>query len=109
MRESNVSRMTVTPMPSRTSTRALVAGEVRAWMARRDVLQNQLAEATGITTATLSRRLKAREERDSFTVDELDKIAAALRVPITQFFQWVDERPDPSNPGESNPGPIHYE
>lgn len=83
-------------------------------MGRADVSQQKLAAATGIPQSTLHRRLKAREERDSFTVDELEKIARALGVSIADFFASAD--PDPHDPedggsrlGESNPRPIHYE
>lgn len=97
--------MTVIELPDLSSTRARVAAEVRAELARLDVPQSRLAEATGITAATLSRRLKAREERDSFTVDELGKIAAVLRVPITKFFRSVDDNRPDDDPRGSSPRP----
>lgn len=100
-----IPNMTVIELPDLSSTYARVAAEVRAELARLDVPQSRIVEATGITAATLSRRLKARDERDSFTVDELGKIAAVLRVPITKFFQSVDDHRPDDDPRGSSPRP----
>lgn len=100
-----IPNMTVIELPDLSSTYARVAAEVRAELARLDVPQSRIVEATGITAATLSRRLKARDERDSFTVDELGKIAAVLRVPITKFFRSVDDHRPDDDPRGSSPRP----
>lgn len=55
-------------------------------MGRADVTQAQLSRATGISQPTMSRKLKARDERDAFDVEELAKIAAVLDISITELF-----------------------
>jgi len=54
-----------------------VAAEIRAEMARRNVTQRALSEATGMHVAALGARLKGRRP---ITVDELTTIAIALDV-----------------------------
>ncbi|SKZ01094.1 Helix-turn-helix [Mycobacteroides abscessus subsp. bolletii] len=78
--------MTTPQLADLSTTRARVAGEVRAFMGRADVNQAQLSRATGITQPTLSRKLKARDERDAFDVEELAKIAAVFGISITELF-----------------------
>ncbi len=60
-----------------------VAAEVRAHLARQRVTQNAAAEATGIGTASMSRRLAGEYP---FTVEELFSLADLLRVDIRSFF-----------------------
>lgn len=62
---------------NRTATRQAVAAEVRASLGRKGWSQADLAEASGVSTASLSRKMRA--ER-SFTVEELVAIAAALDI-----------------------------
>jgi transcriptional regulator with XRE-family HTH domain len=108
----NMSNVIDFPTPVSTSW-SRVAAEVRAEAARRNVNQKQLATLTGISTSTLNRRFNPKEERDSFQVFELERIASVLGVSLTRFFSTVD-RPGgddgggPSHLGESNPRPIHY-
>ncbi|SIE45586.1 Uncharacterised protein [Mycobacteroides abscessus subsp. abscessus] len=78
--------MTRPQLADRSTARAQVAGEVRAYMGRADVTQAQLSRATGISQPTMSRKLKARDERDAFDVEELAKIAAVLDISITELF-----------------------
>lgn len=91
---------------------ARVAAEVRAATARANLEQAALAKAAAISTSTLSRRFKPQRKEDAFRVDELERIASALGVSVTEFFATVDQRgPDDggkSHLGESNPGPSHY-
>lgn len=99
-------------MPNREPARSLVAAEVRAEIAFANASQLAIAKATGIAHSTLNRKLNAKLERDVFDVDELERIAHVLRVPITRFFRTTPSRgPDDggsSRLGESNPGPSHY-
>ncbi len=78
--------MTSPELADRSTARARVAGEVRACMGRAAVTQAQLSRATGISHPTLSRKLKARLERDAFDVEELAKIASVLDVSLSEFF-----------------------
>jgi len=60
-----------------------VATEVRAEMARQRVSQDALAAAIGMSQAAVSRRLSG---DIPFDVAELEDVATALRVPISQFL-----------------------
>ena len=64
-------------------SRAELAAEVRAEMARQRVTPSQLAEATGISRATLGRRLSGQL---AFTVDELALISTHLQVAPSRFI-----------------------
>lgn len=72
-----------------------VAGEVRAWMARRQMTQDQLAAAMGVSQAYISRRLGA---RTAFDMDDMEGISRVLRVPVTHLM---------SGPGGSANGGTH--
>lgn len=60
-----------------TDTRSVVAAEVRASLARKGESAAWLAEATGISKAALSRKLRG---DTSFTVEEVVAVAVALSV-----------------------------
>lgn len=60
----------------------LVSEEVRAEMARQRISQHKLAAACGWTQAYLARRLTGRV---TFSTNDLEAIAAALGVPLTQI------------------------
>lgn len=91
----------VIELADQSTTRACVAAEVRAEIGRAGVSQLAVARATGIPQSTLNRKLAAKAERDSFTVDELDRIARVLQVPIGSFFASADRR-GPDGPGGSD-------
>lgn len=57
-----------------------VSGEVRAWMARRDVKQEALAKALGMTQPSLSMRLRGRTR---WTIQDLVIVSKALDVPVS--------------------------
>lgn len=60
-----------------------VVEAVRVEMARRRVTQTKLADLTGLTQAYISRRMTG---ETPFDVDDLDKVAVALGVPVATFF-----------------------
>jgi transcriptional regulator with XRE-family HTH domain len=64
-----------------------VARKIRGLMGEYQVTQQQLAEVLGLTQGPVSERLNC---RISFSVTELDTIAAYFDVPITALF------PEPS-------------
>lgn len=66
-----------------TDTRAAVAAEVRAAMARNKVTQQQLADSIGISRMSLSARLNGVR---AFTSDDLFAIAYALDVPVADLM-----------------------
>jgi transcriptional regulator with XRE-family HTH domain len=69
-------------------------------MGRADISQLRLARITGIPQSTLSRKLKARAERDALDVDELERIADALGVGVAVFFRNEDDHhPDGGGAG----------
>ena len=57
-----------------------VSGEVRAWMARRDVKQEALAKALGMTQPSLSMRLRGRTR---WTIQDLVIVSKTLDVPVS--------------------------
>jgi transcriptional regulator with XRE-family HTH domain len=65
----------------------LVSREVRAWMARRDVKQEALAKALGITQPSLSMRLRGRTR---WTVQDLATVSRFLDVPVSELLSTLD-------------------
>lgn len=61
-----------------------VAGEVRAWLARRQRSGRSAALALGWTEIYMSRRLTG---KIPFNVADLAAIADLLEVPVTTFFE----------------------
>jgi predicted XRE-type DNA-binding protein len=57
-----------------------VSGEVKAWMARRNVRQEALATALGITQPSLSMRLRGRTR---WTIQDLVIVSKTLDVPVS--------------------------
>lgn len=57
-----------------------IAGNVRAEMSRRQVIQSELANKIGMSQAQLSYRLNGRVE---FKPSEIEKIAQLFDVPIS--------------------------
>ena len=64
----------------------LVSREVRAWMARRDVKQEALATALGITQPSLSMRLRGRTR---WTVQDLATVSRVLDVPVAELLSTL--------------------
>ncbi len=60
-----------------------VSAEVRAAMGRQRRTQSQLAQHLGVSQVTVSRRLSGEV---SFTVDELERVAAFLSVPLAELL-----------------------
>jgi transcriptional regulator with XRE-family HTH domain len=65
-----------------------VAHEVRAWMIRRNVRQETLANALGISQSAMSMRLRGRTR---WTVNDLAAAASALEVPMSVLLTPPDE------------------
>lgn len=72
-------RVTENPSP----LRERVAEELRAILARRKMTATTLAELTGLTQPYLSRRMTGDV---AFNIDDLDKIASVLEVPVTALL-----------------------
>jgi transcriptional regulator with XRE-family HTH domain len=66
-----------------TASRTLSA-TIRAELARRDLKQRDLAEALGMTTASISRRLSGKA--GDWTVSEVESVARFLGVPFVELF-----------------------
>lgn len=62
---------------------AVIAGEVRAELARRQMTTNEVAQQLGWTQPYLWRRMKGQV---AFDVGDLAAIAELLEVPVTAFF-----------------------
>jgi len=67
-------------MLSGTPIRARVATAIRIEMARRQISQSRLAEMAGMRQAVLSRRMTG---ETAFDLDDLDRLSAALGVPVS--------------------------
>jgi transcriptional regulator with XRE-family HTH domain len=65
------------------TTTERVAASVRAEAARRRRSTRELAEAVGVSTATMQRRLRAELE---FPVSELTRLADYLEVPVGRLL-----------------------
>lgn len=55
----------------------------------RDLTQEQLAEAIGVTLDFISRMERG---QDAASFETLDKLAKALGVPVSELFQFPDEK-----------------
>ncbi len=64
-----------------------VSGEVRAWMARRDMKQGALANALGMTQPSLSMRLRGRTR---WTIQDLVIVSETLDVPISVLLSPLE-------------------
>lgn len=71
-------------MPMTDSLAHAVAAEIRAEMARQQRQQTDLGEFLGVKQPTISRKLAGKTE---FRIDELEKIAEFLGVPVKTFFK----------------------
>ena len=65
-----------------TGRRARIAGEIRAELARQNKTASALSKATGISPATLSRRLRGDKP---FFLEELEDIARFLDLPLSEI------------------------
>jgi transcriptional regulator with XRE-family HTH domain len=74
-----------------------VSGEVRAWMARRGVKQQEIADRLGITQPSLSMRLRGRTR---WTINDLVIVAETLKVPVSVLLTSPDEGLGGSDTGE---------
>ena len=74
-----------------------VSGEVRAWMARRGVKQQDLADRLGITQPSFSMRLRGRTR---WTINDLVIVAETLKVPVSVLLTSPDEGLGGSDTGE---------
>ena len=76
------------PRTPRTPRRTLIAGEIRAELARRGFSAADLADATGITRATLRRRLAG---ESPFNFDELAAVSAHLELPLAVIVERAEQ------------------
>ena len=70
-----------------------IAGEIRAEMARQRIGVSDLADATGYSRQSLSRKLNS---HTAFTLPELDAISHALGVPIWELLIRADVNDSPA-------------
>ncbi len=76
--------------PAETSWTLLVAGNVRALMARRGVSQHQVADVLGLSQTAVSKRLRGVTPWD---VNEMGTLAEAFGVPIAVLLEGGDRLP----------------
>jgi transcriptional regulator with XRE-family HTH domain len=70
-----------------TPTTAVLAGEVRAEMARQGVTAAKVSQATDISRASLSRKLNGRNE---FTVAEMLRVTKFLGLTLSDLLQRAE-------------------
>lgn len=73
---------------SSSASRELVAGEVLAHLARSRQSILWLSDSTGVSLATLYRRLQL---KTPFTLDELVAISHALEIPVSDLIRPLTE------------------
>ena len=78
------------PMQEQQTFDQILRGEIKAEMARQDVTQRELSQRLGWQQSALSRRLAGKLD---LTITELEQIAAALEVPVTQFGWQQQQHP----------------
>jgi len=76
-------------MNSPTPLRQAVTGEIRAELARQRKTLDDLASGADLALSTLKTRMST---RTAFTLDELERIAAALGVPVINLWPTIDDR-----------------
>lgn len=69
--------MTTQPAGRSTRSNDVVSGEIRAWLSRLNLRQRDLCPILGVSPGQVSARITGRV---SWTLDELDVIAAALGI-----------------------------
>lgn len=74
-----------------TTWSGLVAANIRAELARRQLSQVELAQRLGISEAAMSRRM-----RGSMTVDDLGRIAEVLDLDPTVLFRTLTSATTPA-------------
>ncbi|WP_157480086.1 helix-turn-helix domain-containing protein [Leifsonia sp. Root227] len=74
-------------MERHTGRRTAIAAEVRAELARQRKTKKSLAEATGISPYTLTRRLAGEKP---FLAEELQDIVVFLELPMQDFLDRVE-------------------
>jgi transcriptional regulator with XRE-family HTH domain len=75
--------MTTTPVEHENSLNSQVAGEIRAWMGRREMNQADLGRALGENEMWVMRRVRGRQQ---MTVADLQRIARVLGVDVLELF-----------------------
>ena len=88
--------MTYMQTPDVLAGREAVAAEIRALLGRRRIRQSQLARGVGMSTTALSRRLAGVHP---FDIDELQRIASYLGVPVTALVEDVKLTPGDASHG----------
>lgn len=71
-------------MKTRQTLAEAVSAEVRAEMGRQQKSRREVADAMGVSHMYLSRRLNG---RTPFDLTDLDRIAAALGVPVARLLR----------------------
>jgi transcriptional regulator with XRE-family HTH domain len=86
------------PVPEKSISR-VVAGNLRYWMAQADMSQTALAAKAGVSQKTISNYLNPDQRAESATgkmpspkLEELDKIAKALAIPVWQLVREMTEK-----------------
>jgi transcriptional regulator with XRE-family HTH domain len=74
--------------PARLTYTALIAAEIRAAMARLAINQSDVTAATGMTPATLSRKLSG---QGRFTVAEVADIADCLGITVSELARRAEQ------------------
>lgn len=88
----------------RNALRVAVAEEVRVAMARKRINGARLASVIGRSQAYLSRRLTG---ETAFDVDDLERIADALGVPVVDLLPSDKVRPNNRSGAGANPAARH--
>lgn len=75
--------MSTAPITRDNTLNNQVAGEIRAWMGRREMTQADVARALDENEMWVMRRIRGRQ---AMTIEDLQRIAAVLRVSVLDLF-----------------------
>ena len=86
--------MAVTHTDTQPALSATVAARIRAALALRGMTQADLARSMNVPKAWLSRRVSPHAARPvSLNLDEIEQIAAILRMPVPVLFGVGEDQP----------------
>lgn len=94
------------PQIDETSDRALVAAEIRGYLAKKKIPTYKLSEhlKSDQSRGYWQRRVSGEIALD---IDDLAKLAALLEVPIARFFNYDTPQPNGGSPARSGSGDAH--
>jgi transcriptional regulator with XRE-family HTH domain len=92
-------------LPDDDSTTMIISGNVKTWMAQREVTQVQLARAMELSQAAISYRLKGRTPWDAVDMDKLRRIFGVSAAELVSVLPRLDSNQQPAASAEDELSP----